>query len=385
MNNKQVRGSLTNHRNKWRIVITYYDENDVRRQKTFSTGLSSNGNKRKAEQILKEKIAEFEKTLPYMREDTNKLTLSAWVEETLEKVSKEVRDTTMVTYVSNYNAYIKDYFGNMLLRDITPKIMDKYYKILSQRLSTCTMKTTTSILNRAFKEAVVLEMIPSNPLASIIKSKGTTDHKQTKKIYTADEAKEMLCKLKGEILYPIIYTTLTYGLRRGEVLGLSWDDIDFENRTIQIRKTIVNVNRETLVKEYCKTQSSVRVCTMTDEIYELLKEQKENQEKYKLLYKDKYIYNDYDFVFCCRNGKMRSPRGLTASYKYVLAKHSIEESRLHDLRHTTATLMFENGADASTVQHALGHSQIGTTMNIYVHNTDTKNSKAANIMGQLLK
>lgn len=385
MNNKQVRGSLTNHRGKWRIVITYYDENDVRKQKTFSTGLSSSGNKRKAEQILKEKIAEFEKTLPYMKEETSTLTLSQWVEEILEKVSKEVRDTTRVTYIQNYNAYIKDYFDNILLRDITPKTMDKYYKILSQRISTNTMRITNSILNRAFKEAVILELIPYNPLTSIIRTKGATPRKQSKKIYSIDEVKDMLDKIKDEPLYPIIYTTLTYGLRRGEVLGISWDDVDFEKRTINIKKTVVNVNNQTLVKEYCKTETSVRTCTMTDGIYELLKKQKANQDKFKLLYKDKYIHNDYDFVFSCQNGKIRSPRGLTASYKYVLAKHNIEESRLHDLRHTAATLMFDNGADPTVVQHALGHSKIGTTMNIYVHNLDKANVKAANIMGEILK
>lgn len=382
--NKQVRGSITNHRGKWRVVISYYDEDNNRKQKTFSTGLDAPGNKRKAEQILHDKLIEFEKNIPYLMKDTDDVSVSQWVSEILEKKSKEVRDTSMITYWSNYNTYIKDYFSDVLLRNVSPKIMDRFFKSLSERVSSSTMGTTSAILSRAFKEAVILEYIPVNPLGSIIKSKGTTERKQSKHIYNIDEVKNILTELKDEILYPVIYTTIMYGLRRGEVLAISWDDIDFSNRTINIRKTIVNVGNQTLVKEYCKTDSSVRKCTMTDDMYDLLIKHRENQRKLKIIYKDKYIQNDYDFVFCCQNGKIRSPRGLSSSYKYVLAKHGIPESRLHDLRHTAATLMFEAGADPVVVQHALGHSQLSTTMNVYVHNTDNANSQAADIMGRLL-
>lgn len=383
--NKQVHGSLTNHRGFWRVVITYYDENNKRRQKTFSTGIEAPKNKRKAEAILQERIVEFSRNLPTFQKDITQISVSDWVKETLDKRAKNVRDTSMETYEQNYNRYIKDYFSNVMLRDIKPIDMDRYYSLMSQKLSTNSLAILRTVLNRAFEEAVMLELIQKNPLKCIVKSKGAAPRGQNKRVLTLDEAKDVLEKIKDENIYPIIYVTLTYGLRRGEVLGLTWDDVDFENRTIKIRKTMVNVKGGTEVKDYCKTNSSVRTCTITDEVYNILKNVIKTQEMFKALYKDEYIENDYNFVFTCQNGKMRSPRGLSSSYKYILSKHGIDATRIHDLRHTAATLMFENGASAAVVQHALGHSNISTTMNVYVHCTDNENKQAASIMGELLK
>lgn len=383
--NKQVNGSLTNHKGFWRIVISYYDENNKRRQKTFSTGLEAPKNKRKAEQLLQDKLLEFSNNLPVMQKDSSKITASEWIREVLDKHSNEIRDTSMETYNHNYKRYIKDYFSNIPLRDIRPQHLDEYYKILSKKLSTNSMCSINTILNKAFTEAEMLELISKNPLKCIKKSKGAIPRGQVKRVLSLDEVKEILDIIKDETIYPIVMMTVTYGLRRGEVLGLTWDDIDFENRTISINKIIVNVNGGTTLKEYCKTDSSVRICTMTDAIYDLLKNELRTQEMNRMIYKDEYIENDYDLVFTCQNGKMRSPRGLSSSYAYILRKHNIPATRFHDLRHTAATLMFKHGASASVVQHALGHSSINTTMNVYVHNTDTTNKQAAQIMGDLLR
>lgn len=380
-----IKGTLTKHRNMWRIVVSYYDVNSVRHQKTFSTGLSITGNKRKAEKMLEEKVAEFKKSYEAELDVADSSSVSHWVEKYLKRKESEVRETTLNTYTQTYNRYIKEYFSDKKINTITIRDIDDYYSYLcDKKLGKSTITGVINLLKSAFDLALKLEVIDKNPV-HYVKCRSNICHEQAKRTFSISEAKEMLDKIKDESIYPIIAVTLTYGLRRGEVLGLCWDCVDFDAKTILIKRNVVNIKNETVVKECCKTKSSVRTCTMTDEIFVLLKKVKEQQEQYKMIYKDKYIKNEYDLVFTCHNGKIRSPRGLTASYDYVLYKHGIPKSRFHDLRHTAATLMIEGGADAYQVQHALGHSRINTTLDIYVHNTDSANSKTAEIMEKILK
>lgn len=124
---------------------------------------------------------------------------------------------------------------------------------------------------------------------------------------------------------------------------------------------------------------------MSDDVFELLFKLKLQQEEYKDLLGNEYVVNDYDFVFTKPNGETYTPDGLRQSYIWQLQKHGFSQNRWHDLRHTAATLMFANGADVSTVQHAMGHNSPNTTMNIYVHNLDQCNKRAASIMSNILK
>lgn len=378
----EIRGTLAKHRDMWRIIITYYDEEGKRRQKTYSTGLPIVGNKRKAEQMMKEKLSEFEQE---GISDKKNITVSDWVKYYLDIKKTEVRDISYYHYSISYNKYIKDFFKNIKLKDLDSLDIDRFYKKLAESLSLSSVKVISCPLRQAIKYAYSINIIKHDPCENVKMYNSSIKMAQHKHIYNKDEINDILKALEGKAIFPIVLLTVMYGLRREEVLGLTWDDIDFENKIIHIRHSLVKMNHQkSKLRDYCKTTSSQRLCTMTDAICEILKGLKEEQEYYKNKFKDKYIYYDHDFVFTKHNGRIYTPNGMTYSFKTFLMKNNLPIARFHDLRHTAATLLFESGMTVKQVQHQLGHHKASTTIDIYIHNTDDKNSETALAMDNII-
>lgn len=379
----EARGTLAKHRDMWRIIITYYDQDGKRRQKTYSTGLSVTGNKRKAEQMMKERLSEFEQE---STDPKKEMTVSEWVEYYLDRKKMEIRNISYYRYCTNYNKYIKDYFKNIKLKNLESLDIDAFYKHLSQSVGQSTIRLIITPLKQAIKYAYTINIIKTDPCRDVQIYKSPPKVKQHKHIYTQDEINNLLQKLKPEKIYPIILLTVLYGLRREEVLGLLWDDIDFENRLIYIRHSLIKMNHcKAELRDYCKTDSSVRICTMTENVYHLLKQIKTLQEMYKQKFKDKYIYYEHDYVFTKYNGSIYAPNGLTCSFNHFLKKNNLPVARFHDLRHTAATLLFDSGMTVKQVQHQLGHSNASTTIDVYIHTLDERNKETAAAMDEIIK
>lgn len=382
----QVRGTLTKHRGLWRIVITYYDAENNRRQKTYSTGLSADKNKRKAEEMLEEKLDEFKKTSNLYQKDEGDMFIWEYVDKYIEKRKVDLRDTTISNYTEYNNSYIKKYFEYETMKDLSTKSVDNFYKHLSENVGDGTASNVIHLFRRAIDMAVEEELLTKNPARIVKRYKSQNDEKQkNKNVLNPDELSEFLEIIKDDILYPLVVVTLYYGIRRGEICGLTWDCVDFDNNKIYIKQTLANTKDGVVFREYCKNKSSVRTLTITDDISEILQKAKKKQEIYKMVYKDKYTIEDHDFVFTTRQGKRRSPKGLTYLYQAMLRKYNLPVSRFHDLRHSAATFMFDKGATVQQVQHTLGHSTPSTTMNVYIHNTDTANEETAKLMSSALK
>lgn len=385
---ESLNATLQKSNGKYRIVISYYDEIGKRKQKTFATGLAINGNKRKAEKMAEEKLQEFKSKLKSYQSVDGDVSFSEWCKRFLTYKSEHVRDTTMIGYYANYNAHIKDYFDKIKIKDITPKLINNYIDELSKTLANSSIGCVMTVISGAFDYAVINEVVSFNPCKFVHKNRNNkTKREQHKRNWTLEEVQKLLEELKNENIYPLVYISIFYGLRRGELLGLTWDNVNFKKKEFYIRRTVArrSHNQGYEVRNYCKNKSSERTCTMSDDVFELLFKLKLQQEEYKDLLGNKYVVNDYDFVFTKPNGETYTPDGLRQSYIWQLQKHGFSQNRWHDLRHTAATLMFANGADVSTVQHAMGHNSPNTTMNIYVHNLDQCNKRAASIMSNILK
>jgi len=384
--NTSVRGTLSKHRGKWRIVISYYDECGNRKQKTFSTGYDISGNKRRAEQMLKEKLNEFIPKLKGYQTAEGDITIADWTKKYLDDIEQmhKVGSMSMLNYRSYYK-HVEEYFKNVKVKDVTSRDIYNYYCYLSTMLSTNSIRSVITILKSALDYAVKKGVITHNPCLDVKSEKSKKVYRpQNKRCFTLDEVNTLLSVAKDEKIYPIILFAVTYGMRRGELAALAWDKVDFDKRVFHISRTAIrDRNKKVIIKNGCKTQSSERTCTMTDDIYNLLLEIKSKQEEYREMYGDKYINNDYDFVFTKYNGSSYTPEGIRTSYIHILKKNGLPLNRLHDLRHTAATLMFQHGADAVTVQHVLGHSTPSTTLNIYVHHTDANNERAASVMNNI--
>ena len=162
-----------------------------------------------------------------------------------------------------------------------------------------------------------------------------------------------------------------YGLRRSEVVGLKWDAIDFEKKTISIKHTVTQVNVDgkniTVQKDRTKTKSSYRTLPLVPPFEELLRrlkqEQLVNQKVCGAAYCKKYL----DYIYVNAMGELVKPNFITQHFEIVLKNHGLKKIRFHDLRHSCASLLYANGVSLRDIQEWLGHSDIGTTSNIYTH------------------
>ena len=170
-------------------------------------------------------------------------------------------------------------------------------------------------------------------------------------------------------MYEMYYIELATGLRRGELLGLKWNDIDWKNGIIKVRRSIARVNGE-IVEAPLKTKNSYRAVSISQQAIEVLRVQKAKT-------------ND-TYVFPSPNGGPISPDSVNNMLKRVLARAGIPKVRFHDLRHTFATIALQNGVDIKTVSGMLGHFSAGFTLDTYAHVTTSAQKEAAETMSQVL-
>ncbi len=201
------------------------------------------------------------------------------------------------------------------------------------------------------------------------------DKKQIGTFLGVEDANKVLQAFRGHHLQPLIYVTLYYGLRRSEVLGLKWGAIDFNNDTIEIRHTVVK-NLTVVAKDKTKTVSSNRTYMLLPEIKELLLHVKEKTEYYKHMFGSEYI--DTDYIFTWPNGKPYAPDSVTRGFQRVLKNNGLPKMRFHDLRHSTASILYDIGWDLKDIQTWLGHADIETTGNIYTHISKLRKQTMAN-------
>ena len=168
------------------------------------------------------------------------------------------------------------------------------------------------------------------------------------------------------------YIELATGLRRGELLGLKWSDIDWKNGIIKVRRQVARVNGE-IVEAPLKTKNSYRAVSISPQAVEVLKQQKAKTKELK----DSYI-------FPSPNGGPISPGSVNNMLKRVLEKAGTPKVRFHDLRHTFAIIALQNGVDIKTVSGMLGHFSAGFTLDTYAHVTTSAQKEAAQTMGNIL-
>ena len=186
------------------------------------------------------------------------------------------------------------------------------------------------------------------------------------KFMTAEEANQMLEAFRGHELQPLVYITLYYGLRRSEVLGLKWDAIDFDNNTIKIQHTVVKQST-IIAKDTTKSFSSRRTYPMLDEVREVLLSIREKQKQNREFFGDTYVESDYVFVWS--DGKPYRPDYITRTFQKVLEKHGLPRLRFHDIRHSTASILYDKGWPLKDISEWIGHADLSTTGNIYTHIT----------------
>ncbi len=377
-------GSLQEKNGKYYVVLNTRDSNGKRKPKWISTGLDVKGNKRIAEQILREKIKEYELRENLIHTD---VLFSDYVLYWLNLIENSVDTITHQGYKSVANAHIVPYFKNkgIKLADIKRNHIQEYIDVKSKSgrldgkggLSPKTMKTHRLIIQLVCKEALKNDLISKNPCEFVVMPK---QQRREPDFYSNDELQTMFNELRNEHIYPLLYFTVLYGLRRSEVLGLKWDSVNFDNNIITIKHTVVRFTK-VVEKDSTKNASSFRSYPLTPDVKEILLLLKAQEKENRRLFGKQYIDNDY--IFKWQNGKPYAPDYITMKFSKLLKQHKLRHIRFHDLRHSCASMLVSNGFELKDIQEWLGHSDIQITANIYAHLDAKRKKDIANSMSNL--
>ena len=298
---------------------------------------------------------------------------------------------TYERYKSMLKSRILPYFGNIYIDKIGPmQLMYLYQELrestyirkgLTCKLSSKTVLEHHRLLHSMLQQAVYWQMIPYNPASRVRPPKSKKpnisfyDDVQTIALIKALEGQELKFRV-------IILLTIFSGLRRGEVLGLEWQDIDLKNFTLTVRQASQYVSSIGIYTKDPKTETSNRTISIPESIIKLLKEYKRKQLEQKLLIGDKWI--DTNRLFIQWNGKPMHPDTVSKWFRNFLEVKNLPYITFHGLRHTHATLLIAQGLDVRTVSNRLGHAQTSTTLNIYAHSFAKMDREASDKLDNLL-
>lgn len=306
--------------------------------------------------------------------------VDAWFDYWISIKKKTVRPNTVRNYIERYERNIKGVIGKKLLTEVKPIHCQKIFSDMADEgYKTTTIYQIRIALYNMMDFAKENDVIINNPCKKSVKSdKGKPSDK--KEALTIDVQKKFLEGATGQSYENQYRFVLQTGLRTGELVGLKWDDIDFENRTLTISRTMEFRYK---VGEWRvgppKSKSGYRTIPLTDEAIRILKAQKEKNSKIKVINMEWA-----DQVFLCRKGEpVKNSAYDTALFK-ICDKVGIKRFSMHVLRHTFATRCIEAGMMPKTLQKILGHSNIGIMMNLYVHITEDEKNKEIDLVADAL-
>lgn len=338
---------------------------------------------KKAEKLANAFAVEFENKCRYCSQFDENMKFNELAEWYFNNYSEaELKTVTAMNYKSQYNNHIKEYLGHKRLKEFTPPMLTAYLKELhtKEQLSAATCRKVYIVVQSIFKRGLEQGFIQDNPCHNVILPK---DHVEVKKRYSLDVEETVrfvhLVKNcdKDEDIKRIIIFLLYTGTRSGECLGLSWDDIDFENRSIHIRHTLAK-GPDGLFLDSPKTKNSYRTIGMNETVYQILKEQKNYCDDLKIALAESYAHPE--MVFPSGLGNYRDRSSVYHSLGRITKGTEFEDMTLHKLRHCNATILLNSGVELKMISEHLGHSGVEVTANIYADVLQSQKIKMANIL-----
>lgn len=384
-------------------AIISYTESGNRKQKWIPLDLPvKSNNRRQAREAMLKAFEEFQARyeMPGVPIGATLVTapnadilFTDYVEQWLIRKKPHVELSTWEGYNIYATKHIIPYFKPLALKpcDVKPMHIKQYYLDKSRfgrmdgksgGLSLPSLKKHALVIKSVLDDAALDELVSKNSAVGVkIPAKpAVADSKRT--FLSADEANLVLKAFVGHPLEPMVYLTLYYGLRRSEALGLKWGAIDFQNKTMVIKHTVVK-NVTVVAKDKTKTDTSRHVFMLTDDAIKMLNVVKEKQIKMQMYYGDQYKQSDY--IFTWEDGKLFLPDYITKSFQKVLAAHKIPAMRFHDLRHSTASILHDIGWDIKDIQEWLRHASVETTADIYTHISEARKKKLTDNLGDFIK
>lgn len=296
-----------------------------------------------------------EQMLSLKQEEEDSLLFENVAEAWLES-NRKIENNTARGYLPCFKAAVS-YFSGRKISEIKPSHILKYVDNLElMGYSKKTVKNRMSVLRLIFKYAKFHENLEYNPCAEVKLSKHLAS---TKRQSASKEDEQKICASTDTLIGILAYTFLTTGCRRGEALAITPADIDIQNKTLSINKTVEWINSAPRIKDCPKTESGIRTIPITDKLINLL---------------TPYMHQEY--IFLNEKGKLFGDSHITKMWNRYKKAIGISCTP-HELRHSYATILFDAGIDVKTAQMWLGHADINTTLNIYTHLSERKKEESS--------
>lgn len=363
-------GSIRKEGTSWYYVLEIY-ENGKRKQRKrrgFRT-------KREAQSALIEAQNAL-MTGKYVKPSSKLLKdyLKEWMNIKQHSIARETAKTNL-SYINNH---IIPEIGSIQMSKLTALDVQKLIsRLLEKGLATSTVKRIFNILNTALNKAEKMQIVQRNVATLVDKPKVK---RKELKIWSINEVYRFLEAAKSSRYYTAFHLAIMTGMRQGEILGLRWQDVDFDNCKIYIRQTLSHDGKE--FNTGAKTSSGIRSITIDHVTMEKLKRQ------YRIITVEKKharsIYNDKDLVICTSTGNQVSPSSIVKIFRKLLLNSNLNRITFHDLRHTHASLLLMQNVHPKIVSERLGHSSIQMTLDTYSHLMPNMQEEAANGLANML-
>lgn len=376
--------------NSWKLVVDVGEKADGsrdRRSKTIRVeDKSLLKTKKKLENYLEEELLKFKMEVEsgeYIAPE--KMTFGAFVKEwRLNYATDHLEEKTLYSYEVNLKKHILPILTHRRMDQIKPLHIINLLKTLAQpgvkrgggSLSTGTIEIIHRVIKNIFSRAVEWKVIKDNPVSSVQKPKVISKRNTP---YDEAEVKDMFAALKKEPRHWRLFVTMavTSGLRRGELLGLEEKHIDLETGVLTVEQSVAITSNGAARVKQPKTSSSIRKVTLPVTVLEELKEYIEYRKKERAAMGNDWNGGGHLFIFSHPDGKAFHQERPYLWFRKFLKKNGLRYIRFHDLRHTSATLLINQGVHAKIISERLGHGNISTTMNIYGHALQSADQSAA--------
>ena len=356
----------------------------------------------KSQSEVRQKLRDITKDIDLgVYTEPEKFTIGAWLDIWLKEYKTDVKPNTIDQYDYQIRTHLKPAFGALLLTELTaPMVQNLYnsrmkpYKIKQKMcngktkviqkpgLSAKSIRNIHSVLHEALDKALKLGYVKVNvcDAATLPKVEKSEMHP-----VEGENVREFLNAIKGNPLEHLFYVTAFTGLRQGEVMGLTWDCVDFNKKTIRVYRQLQKERKtEGQYRFVSLKNDKQRFFRVADDVLNVLRKVKAKQAEWKLAVGDSWN-NDDNFVFTDELGRFIPKSTVYKCFKRCAADAGIPMTRFHDLRHTYATLALEQGTDIKTVNSNLGHATVAFTLDVYGHVTEQMQIDSADRMQRYLQ
>ena len=369
-----MRGSIIKRGSSYSVVLDLGRGPDGKRIRKWHSGFAT---KRDAERARVELLGRIDQGA-YV--EPSRLTVAAFLrDQWLPGLKAQVRPGTWEEHRSKVDVHICPAFGGERLQRLSPAHLNALYAdLLAKGLSARTVLHVHATIRRALADAVKWNYLPRNVAQQASPPRPGRPELTT---WTASELRGFLEHVTGDRLYGLWLLAASTGMRRGEVLGLRWADVDLQAARVAVRQALVAVGHQVVTSEP-KTAKGRRSVALDPATVEALKAHRKQQLAERLAWGPAWV--DSGLVFTREDGRPLHPREVTRAFSRHVLAAGLPVIRLHDLRHTHATLALQAGVHPKVVQERLGHANIAITLDTYSHAVPALEEQAAATVARLV-